>query len=349
MTISEEINLEDECKIAKCPSVEWDKLDNKTILITGATGLIGKILVKGIMQYNNTFSGNIRVLALVRNEEKAKQIFGSYIEKGWLELVVGDINNKINVDENIDYIIHGASETSSRAFVERPVETIKTAINGTSNVLTLAKDKQIKGMVYMSSMEVYGTTGENERLTEEKMGYINPLAVRSSYSESKRMVENICVSYFSEFGVPVKIARLSQTFGPGVALDDGRVFAEFARCCMNKKNIVLQTKGETKRMYLYTADAAAALLTILTKGEAGTAYNVANPETYCSVKEMAQMLVEEFGNNEIEVVINIPPTPNPSYNPVQQTYLDTTRIEMIGWKADTTLAGMYDRMMKCMV
>ena len=135
-------------------------------------------------------------------------------------------------------------------------------------------------MVYLSSLEVYGVPQtEDGTVTETDYGYIDPLSVRSSYSEGKRMVECLCASYAKEYQVPVKVARLSQTFGAGVEYHDGRVFAEFARCAVEKRNIILHTAGNTLRTYCYTKDAVAALLTILVKGEVGSAYNVTNKNT----------------------------------------------------------------------
>jgi nucleoside-diphosphate-sugar epimerase len=348
MLAEEEVYLEDRCGIAGCESVDWKALDHSTVLVTGATGLIGSTLIYGLMEYNESGKGNIKVLALVRNRDKAQKLFSSYIAKGWLGLVSGDIVEPLAVEEDIDYILHGASETASRSFVEKPVETIMTAFVGTRNVLELAREKKVKSMVYMSSMEVYGTPTDDKPLTEERMGYLNPLSVRSSYSESKQMVENLCVSYCSEYKVPVKIVRLTQTFGPGVTAEDSRVFAEFAKCAVAGKDIRLQTKGETQRMYLYTADAATALLTVLTGGNNGEAYNAANTDTYCSIKDMAEMVAREFGNGKCQVVFAIPDTPNASYNPVQHIFLDTTRLEQLGWKAKTGLKDMYRRMICCM-
>ena len=339
---------EDGNRIAESDFIEWSVLKNHTVLITGATGLIGMNLVKGIMSYNENYNGRIKVLALVRNIEKGKRLFAQYMENDCLEFIQGDILSPLNIEEKVDYIIHGASVTASRDFVEKPVETIVTAIDGTRYILDFAREKKIKGMVYMSSMEVYGTPQDDSPLTEEKMGYLNPLAVRSSYSESKQMVENLCVAYHYEYGVPVKIARLTQTFGPGVAADDNRVFAEFARCATGGKDICLQTEGLTKRMYLYTADAVTGLLTILTKGENGQAYNVANMNTYCSIREMAELVAGEFGQGKSKVVIAIPEVPNASFNPVMCVYLDTGRLEELGWKAKVDLTEMYRRMIICM-
>jgi nucleoside-diphosphate-sugar epimerase len=339
---------EDGCNVANCKAIQWDDLQGGSILITGATGLIGMNLIRGIMSYNEGKGGNVKVLALVRNVDKATSLFSEYIEKNWLKLVQGDILKPLVIEENIDYIVHGASVTASRDFVEKPVETITTAIDGTKAVLELAREKKVKAMVYLSSMEVYGTPYDETPLSEDKMGYLNPLAVRSSYSESKQMVENLCVAYQSEYDVPVKIVRLTQTFGPGVAADDGRVFAEFARCAVNGRDIRLQTEGLTKRMYLYTADAVTAILSVLTKGENGQAYNAANMDTYCSIREMADMVAKEFGQGKSKVVLAIPDVPNASYNPVMSVYLDTEKLQALGWQAEVNLTEMYRRMILCM-
>lgn len=345
---NEEICLEDIQNIANCKAVDWEKLEDSSVLVTGATGLIGATMVRGLMEYNRSMNGSILVMALVRNEGKAKKMFAEYSGNDLFQIVMGDVNTFTQIDGEVDYIIHGASVTSSRDFVDKPVETIMTAIEGTRNILELAKEKRVKSMVYMSSMEVYGTPIDAEPLTEDKMGYLNPLSVRSSYSESKQMVENLCVSYFAEYQVPVKIVRLTQTFGPGVTAEDGRVFAEFARCAKKGIDIRLQTAGKTERMYLYTVDAVTALLTVLTKGESGTAYNAANRETYCSIKEMAEMVASAFGEGKSKVVIDVPEVPNTSYNPVCHVYLECSRLEQLGWSARTGLQEMYRRMISCM-
>lgn len=339
---------EDKEKISKSVFIDWKQLDNSNILVTGATGLIGNCLINGILEYSKCNNANIHVIALIRNEDKARAMFGNAIDEGSVELLKNDILEPVCYDGDIDYIIHGASETSSKAFVEQPVETIRTAIHGTENILELARKKNVKGMVYMSSMEVYGTPPDETPLTEEKMGYLNPLALRSSYSESKQMVENLCVAYQSEYNVPVKVIRLTQTFGPGVLKTDGRVFAQFARAAVSGEDIVLQTKGETKRMYLYTADAATAILTVLTKGEPGQAYNAANTDSYCSIKEMAVLVADSFGEGKSKVVINIPDIPNASYNPVMCVNMDVHKLEALGWRASTGLSEMYRRMICCM-
>lgn len=305
--------------------------DRKTILVTGATGLIGKLCVKSLL--NSGY--NTQVIALVRDEEKAKNIFG---ESKRLTYLVQDINQRINTTRRVDYIIHAASTTSSKDFVEKPVETIYTAINGSRNVLEFAKNKRLEGMVYLSSLEIYGVN-EKENIKERDYGYIDILNPRSSYSESKKMVETMCISYGTEYGVPVKIARLAQTFGAGVSISDNRVFTQFAKAIINKENIVLHTKGETKRNYCYTTDAVRGIFTILTKGENNNAYNVANENSYCSISEMAHLLENEYTKVEYKI-----DEVNRGYNPTVKIALNTEKLNALGWEAKVNLKEMFDRL-----
>lgn len=305
--------------------------DGKTILVTGATGLIGKLCVKSLL--NSGY--NTQVIALVRDEEKAKNIFG---ESKRLTYLVQDINQRINTTRRVDYIIHAASTTSSKDFVEKPVETIYTAINGSRNILEFAKNKRLEGMVYLSSLEIYGVN-EKENIKERDYGYIDILNPRSSYSESKKMVETMCISYGTEYGIPVKIARLAQTFGAGVSISDNRVFAQFAKAIINKENIILHTKGETKRNYCYTTDTVRGIFTILTKGENNNAYNVANENSYCSISEMAHLLENEYTKVEYKI-----DEVNRGYNPTVKIALNTEKLNALGWEAKVDLKEMFDRL-----
>ena len=328
-------------------NVPFSELNGKTVFVTGATGLIGSQFIKSIACYNRKKGTAIKVAAFVRSAEKAQKVFGEIPN---IDFVVGDINNKIEYDGDVDYIIHGASATSSKYFVDHPVETIKTAIDGTTSILEFAKEKKVKGFVYLSSLEAYGTPNANAgTIKENDYGYIDPLNVRSSYSEGKRMVECLCCSYASEYGVPVKIARLSQTFGAGVEYNDGRVFAEFARCAIEKKDIVLHTQGNTVRSYCYTTDAVSALVYILIKGEIGQAYNVTNMNTACSIKEMAQLVCDIFKESNISVKIDIPENvASFGYNPEMIIRRDTAKLESLGWKASVPIDEMFKRLVESM-
>lgn len=321
------------------------ELKNSSILITGATGLVGKAIVRTLMYANHSMELGINIIILVHNLEKANDVFGEF----WNELTIinADVNN-IHIEDfmnvkTIDYIVHGASITSSKAFIDQPVETILTGIQGTNNVLQLAREMNVKSMVYLSSMEIYGAHENNLSIKEDDIGYLNPLIVRNSYPESKRLIENLCCSYVSEYGVAVKIIRLAQTFGPGVEYDDERVFMDFARCAIESRNIILHTSGLSERMYLYVFDAVEAIFYVLLNGENGHSYNAANKHTYCSILEMAK-LVKSIANKSIDVEISVNDIEGIKYLPTHHLYLDTSAIEQLGWKPRIELKEMYKRL-----
>lgn len=327
-----------------------EELNGKTILITGATGLIGSQLAMSIACFNRKKKINIKLVLIVRSIDKAKTKLTSIINRDYVTLIQNDILNPISYDGEVDYIIHTASATSSRYFVNNPVETINIAINGTKNILEFAKKKKIKSMVYLSSLEVYGIPNSNEKsITELDYGYIDPLQIRSSYSEGKRMAECLCCSYASEYNVPVKIARLSQTFGAGVEYNDTRVFAEFARCVIENKNIVLHTEGNTTRSYCYTKDAISALFTILLKGENREAYNVSDEKTAISIKDMALLVSNLFKESQVQVEFDIPnDLASYGYNPEMVIILNCEKLKRLGWTPSVNLKEMFCRLINSM-
>ena len=178
-----------------------------------------------------------------------------------------------------------------------------TAVNGTKNMLDLGKEKQSEGVVYISSMEAFGAPDpEKPYVKEDDLGYIDIHNPRSCYPEGKRLCECMCSSYASEYKLPVRIARLSQTFGAGISYEENRVFAQFAKAAMNKTDIVLHTAGKSVGNYCYTRDAVMGILLLLVKGNDGEAYTVAHPEAHITIGDMAKMVAEKLANNEIKVV-----------------------------------------------
>ena len=334
--------------IAQSDMVDWDMLKGKSVLVTGATGLIGSQIVLALDRYNQLHEGQIQIYALARNEEKAARVLAGCSE--YVRIVLGDIKMPIDITEEIDYIIHGASMTSSKEFVDYPVETILTGMEGTDNVLRFAGSKKVKGMVYLSSLEVYGVTDpEKKSIKENEYGYIEQMVPRSSYSEGKRMAECLCISYGHEYGVPVKIVRLSQTFGAGVSYSDNRVFAQFARCAIENQDIVLKTKGETYRNYCYIRDAVTGILCVLLKGNSNEAYNIANKDTGISICDMAHMIADDIADKKINVVFDIADDiAKLGYGPTIKISLDTDKIEQLGWKAEVGLKDAFERMIQSM-
>jgi nucleoside-diphosphate-sugar epimerase len=335
--------------ITEADFVPWNEVNGKTLLVTGATGLIGSQLVYAADMYNDIHNGNITIYAVARNEEKAKRMFDGC--SPYLHIIVADMTEDLSEklpEGRLDYIVHTASVTSSRDFVEKPVETISSGINGTDLILRLARDRKCEKFIYLSSLEAYGVTDPAlDSVRETDSGYINQLEVRSSYSEGKRMAECLCMSYASEYGVPVVVARLCQTFGAGVAYEDNRVFAQFARAVIEKKDIVLKTKGETYRNYCYTRDAAAALLLLLVKGTSREVYNVANFDTGISICDMAKLVCREFSDGESSVVFDIAEDAGKlGYGPTIKLRLNTEKIEKLGYVPSVDLTEMYGRMIQ---
>lgn len=337
---------EDLHAILQNPAVPWKYLRNKTVFITGATGLIGYTLTCALLQYYLTSAGNVRVIALVRDRKKAEEKFADWLPEAQeaLTFVEGTVEEPSEIPCMLDYIVHCACPTGSSYFVEHPVETVETIYRGTKQILELARKKGTSGVVFLSSMEVYGEIRNRNKLQESVLGYIDIHSPRSSYPEGKRLAENLCCAYAQEYGVPVTIARLAQTFGPGVDRSDGRVFAYMARCVLEGCDIRLNTDGSKENMYLYTMDAASAILLLLVKGERGMAYNVANNETYCSVKEMAELVAKELGDGSTAVRLNASQNGGGQYPPAGYLRLDVSKLEQLGWRPTVFLREMYIRM-----
>ncbi len=327
----------------KC--IPWDKLKNAKVLVTGATGLIGSTLVKALLFANEHIALSADVWCLVRNTRKAEDILGT--ENDRLHFLSGDVLSALPSDVSFDYVIHGASPTASAFFIEHPAETIETAVLGTQNLLSKAKKDGAKGFLYLSSMEAYGNVSDERVLEESDHGRIDLSNVRSCYPEGKRMCELLCKSYASEFGLRAMSIRLAQTFGAGVLKEDKRVFAMMARCAVNGEDIVLMTKGTSKHPYLYTAQAVTAILCVLLCGEAGETYNAANPETYCSIYEMGELVAKEIADGRISVRIQ-ENKENVKFPPAGFLNLSVDKICGLGWKPQGTLADMYRRMISYM-
>lgn len=340
---------QDLVRIAESEQIDWKRFEGKSILVTGGTGLIGSQMLMALTMANQMHQLNMKIYALVRNKKKAEQMLGSCLEAG-LQILTCDLMKPVHMEEELDYIIHGAGVTTSRDFVERPVETIMTTFKGTEHMLKLALEKQVKSMVYLSSMEAYGVVDADHYIVREKdYGYIDPLQVRSSYSEGKRMAECLCAAYCSEFHVPVKTARLAQTFGAGAPESENRVFAQFARSILNGKDIVLHTDGSKAHCYCYTADAILGLLKVLQDGRNGEAYNVSNQDTFSTIREMAEMLIRNYPESGSRLVIDIPEdAAKYGYAPSSRMLVNSEKLMALGWKPEVSLNGMYERLMASM-
>lgn len=335
---------EDFDKITK-RDISWDALRNSSFVITGATGLIGSLIVKYLLYANRTMNFGAKIYAVVRNVEKADKIFAEE-KTDALTYVVADLTKeKVNCEGDCDYIVHTAAVTASKVMVSDPVGTICTSIDGTEKMLQLAVEKKAKAFIYISSMEIYGQPTVGGKTAEKDLGYVDIENVRSCYPEGKRMCECLCTAYAAQYGVNVISARLAQTFGAGILPTENRVFAQFARSVMRGENIVLHTTGESEGNYVYTADAIAAIMTLLVKGKAGEAYNIANEDSHITIRNMAELVAREIAGEKIQVVIDIPEdSVSLGYAPPVKMWLDASKMRELGWKPEIGLVEAYKRM-----
>lgn len=313
-----------------------------TILITGATGMIGSLLVGKILKENN-FD---RIVLLVRDKKRAERHYdgfhkSNYKKLSFVESRIEEINlEKVSV--TVDSIIHCACITQSKEMVTHPVETADSIVLGTKNILELAREKKVKSMVYLSSMEVYGKVEDTGKpLKENELGDIDLQIARSCYPMAKRMAEHYCHLYHKEYAVPVKIARLAQTFGEGVRPEDARVYMQFARAAYEGKDIILKTHGTSMGNYCAIDDAIEGIWTILHKGNPGEVYNVVNEANTMSILDMAHLVSEEIAGGKIQVRIEPEDFVKTGYAPDTGLRLSGEKLRKLGWQPHKELAEMY--------
>jgi len=280
---------------------------------------------------------NVRVVAVVRNYHRFSQKFKRHLERSDLICIEEDINNPLDLPHKVDYIIHAASQASPKYYAKDPVGTLSANILGTAHLLELARSHQVEGFLYFSSAEVYGDATCTPT-AETDYGYLDPLAVRSCYAESKRMGENMCVSWHHQYGVPAKIVRPFHTYGPGMRLDDGRVYADFVGDVVNNRDIVLKGDGSARRSFCYIADATAGFWMALLSGENGQAYNIGNPDADISIRDLAGLISGLYPEKSISVVCEDRKKIE-GYLPSLISVIcpDITRARNLGWLPVTSL------------
>ena len=326
--------------------IEWSNFKDKRILVTGATGLVGSMVVRSLIYANEKLNLGLKVIGLIRNQAKADKIYEGCMGKDALSFCLDDLSGDepISLEGKVDYIVHAAAVTTSKIMVSDPVGTIDVALKGTKNILNLAVEKETKGVVYISSMEIYGQSADPEDTKENDLGYVDLAAVRSCYPEGKRMCECMCTACAAQHGIRISSARLAQTFGAGILPTENRVFAQFARSAMQGKDIVLHTKGQSEGNYCYTRDCITGLLTILLKGTNAEAYNVSNPRTHTTIAEMANLVAEKIADGKIKVVFDIPKDNSFGYAADTRMILNSDKLQELGWKPEVGLEEAYRRM-----
>lgn len=286
-----------------CHHVNYNNLKNQTVVLTGAYGMLASYITYFLMFLNKEHSYNMKIVVMVRNGEKFYNLFRTceYFNEKDIKVIEYDFSSLFSFDcgdIKADYIIHTVSFASPNYYAVKPVEVLMPNIFGTRFLLDFAYRSKCKGFLLFSSGDVYGDFSsradvkDGALVSENLYGSMDPLDIHSCYSESKRMAETMCYSFYKEYGVQIKIARIAHTYSPTMNIDsDPRVFSSFVKNIIEKKNIVMHSDGKSKRCFTYITDAVAAYFKILLEGNSGEAYNVCNTEEFYSIRELAEMLV----------------------------------------------------------
>lgn len=279
---------------------DFEKLRNKSFLITGASGMIGSYIASVLKVLNDEYNMNIHILLNVRNKNKLrKEILDDSVT-----IIEQDVIDRFDIKDNIDYIVHAASPASPKIMKDYPFETNIANTIGTYNTLMLAKEKSVSGYLFISSREIYGEPMGDITIFKEDgfLGQVNPLVPRNGYAEGKKAAENMCASMHEEYGLNTKIVRLAHTYGPGMSINDGRVQADFLNNVINNEDIIMKSEGNSVRTYTYIADAVNAIFKVLLKSS-DMVYNISDDKEI-TIKELALVLVSLSNNSKLVMQID---------------------------------------------
>lgn len=317
-------------------SLPWERLQDKTILLSGATGMLGKCLIDLLMQRNRLSDSGIRVIALSRKEETARERFAGYWNLPEFTYLSCDINQGIPECGKVDFVIHAASNTHPRQYAGDPIGTITSNVIGTKNLLDYAVGHGTELFCFLSSVEIYGENrGDVEKFQEAYLGQLDCNTLRAGYPESKRVGETLCNAYREAYGQTFVIPRLSRLYGPTMLPSDSKAISQFIRKAAAGEDIVLKSEGNQKYSYTFVTDAVNAILHIMLLGAEGEAYNVADRESDMELKNLAEILADIAGR---KVIFELPEeSERKGYSTATKALLDAGKLEKLGWQAKVHL------------
>lgn len=311
--------------------IDASRLKKCSIMVTGATGLIGSAVLDILIYLNENKGYEMNLYAAVRMPENARKRFGPFYQKPYFHIVSYDANQPVDFDFSVDYIIQAASNADPAAIQEYPVETLMSNVYGVRQMLEYSRKKQIRRMLFVSSSEVYGTNTTGELFKETDYGAVDILNPRASYPMGKRAAETLCVSYAEEYDLDTVIVRPGHIYGPTITERDSRASAQFTRKALAGENIVMKSEGRQLRSYCYVYDCATAILTVLLNGHAGSAYNISNKDSVISIRDIASLFAEK-GNTQL--IFEIPTDKERAgYNLMDMSALNAGALEQLGWRA----------------
>ena len=332
--------LEDDLKTIIAEDLSWEKLKNKTVMITGASGMVGSYMLYVLLMLNDEKHYGIKVDAVMRNVNKLPEEIRNRED---VNVVVADVTKDIPDVGDIDYIIHAASPASPLIMQNQPVETIAANTIGTFKTLELAKEKNAEGYLFISSREIYGQPDEGQEFFyENTYGFVDQLNPRSCYSEGKKAAETMCVCFHEEYGLNTKIARLAHTYGPGMSIYDGRVQADFLKNVYHNEDIVLKSEGTAVRTYTYIADAIPGMFLILLDSE-DIVYNIGNEAGKVSIRDLAEILVSIYPERGLKLVFDIPEGGTKGTAPYTLGILSSEKLRKLGWNPKYSVKDGFKR------
>lgn len=325
----------------------WNKLNNKSIMVSGATGLLGSFFIDVILEKNKECGLNCTIYALGRDKKKANERFSEYAHDPYFVFIPYDVRLPLAFDDlkDIDFIIHLASNTHPMQYSTDPVGTITTNIIGLKNMLEYAVVHNTARFVFASSNEVYGENrGDVEFFDESYCGYLNCNTLRAGYPESKRCGEALCQAYISQNGLDVVIPRFTRSYGPTMLLSDTKAISQFLKKGIANENIVLKSSGNQFYSYTYVSDAISGLFTVLFHGDKGEAYNIADEHNDITLKELAGVISSFNGKN---VIFEEPSViESAGYSTATKARLNGNKIRELGWSPQYDIYSGLERCFK---
>lgn len=322
----------------------WGALNRKTLLISGATGMLGSLLIDTIMLRNQDLLPENRshIIALGRNQKAAKRRFAPWQNRKEFSFISHDIALPMTeIEGKIDYLVHAASPADPIAYISEPINTICANMFGTRNMLDCSLRQKGARFLLCSSVEIYGENrGDVERFKEDYCGYLNCNTLRAGYPEGKRVSESLCQAYITEKDADAVIIRLPRCYGPTMRTSDSKALAQFIRKAVAKEDIILKSAGNQLFSFLYAVDAVLALLWVLMRGETGEAYNAAEMDSDITLFELAHTVATKAG---VSVRFEMPEGVEQSgYSVATKALLDAEKLRRLGWKSYYDLATGID-------
>lgn len=333
--------------IILCKYIQWDKLNKKSILVTGATGLIGTVLVDTLMYLNMYTDIDVDVYALDINNEAINIRFGEYLKNEKFHFVQFDISKPLPEGTDYNYIIHAAGNANPVLYAKDPVGTMTSNFLGTYNLLEYGRQHSLERMMYVSSGEVYGEHGEGVvTFDEDYSGYVNPMLPRSCYPSAKRAAETMCVSYTVQYNIETVVVRPCHVYGPTQTPRDSRAVAEFIRNGVNGEDIVMKSVGTQIRTLCYVIDAAIAFFTVLLNGESGNAYNISDDQSEISIRKLAEIIAL---SSNTKVIIDVPNDVQKSgFTTISRGVLSSMKLKTLGWDCQNDIYAGIEKTIRIM-